>query len=73
VGKPSRSDPLTGNVPWRGGAHTGGWRRNGRKAKGVNQGDLLARSRTAGGWRKAEHWRDGASRSQSVHSSQEGP
>src|SRR5271165_6334017 len=36
----SRFDPPTGNVPWRDGASTGGWRRNGRKAKCVNQGDL---------------------------------
>jgi RNA-directed DNA polymerase len=43
MGKPSRSDPPTGNVPWRGGARAGGWRRNGRKAECVNQGDLLVK------------------------------
>ena len=29
-------------MPWQGGATAGGWRRNGRKAEGVNQGDLPA-------------------------------
>jgi hypothetical protein len=40
MGKSSRFDPPGGNVPWRDGACTGGWRRNGRKAECVNQGDL---------------------------------
>ena len=40
MGKHSRFDPPTGNVPWRGGAAAGGWRRNGRKVGCVNQGDL---------------------------------
>jgi RNA-directed DNA polymerase len=39
-GKRSRSDPPTGNVPWRDEAPAGGWRRKGPKAKCVNQGDL---------------------------------
>jgi len=37
----SRFDLLIGNVPWQGGASAEGWRRNGRKAECVNQGDLL--------------------------------
>jgi len=36
----SRSDPPTGNVPWRDEAPAGGWRRKGPKAKCVNQGEL---------------------------------
>ena len=39
-GKLSRFDPPMGSVPWRGGQSTGVWRRNGRKAECVNQGDL---------------------------------
>jgi hypothetical protein len=44
VGKQSRFDPLTGKraLTKRGGAPEGVWRRNGRKAKRVNQGDLSA-------------------------------
>jgi len=38
----SRFDLPMGNVPWQGGAWAGGWRRNGQKAEGVNQGDLSA-------------------------------
>jgi len=33
-------DPPMGNVPRRGGAPAGGWRRKGRRAGYVNQGDL---------------------------------
>ena len=43
MGKQSWFDPSTGNVPWRDGAPAGGWRRKGRKAGCVNQGDLLAK------------------------------
>ena len=39
----------------------------------MNQGDLLARSRRGGRWEEPEHCQDGASRSQSVHKSAEGP
>jgi hypothetical protein len=39
-GKLSRLAPPKGNVPWRSGAPAGGWRQKGRKAEGVNQGDL---------------------------------
>src|SRR5437660_3821665 len=35
----SRSDPPIGNVRWRDEAPAGGWRRNGRKARCVNQGE----------------------------------
>ena len=42
MGKQSRFDPLTGNVPWRDEAPAGGWRQNGRKVVEVNQGDLFA-------------------------------
>src|SRR5215469_11271098 len=37
----SRFDLPIGNGPWQGGASADGWRRNGRKAECVNQGDLL--------------------------------
>ncbi len=49
----SRFDPPLGNVPWRGGASAGGWRRNGRKAEGVNQGDLSAQE--PDGWSPGRH------------------
>ena len=41
-GMQSRFDLPMGNVPGQGGAWAGGWRRNGPKAEGVNQGDLSA-------------------------------
>jgi hypothetical protein len=40
VEKHPRFDLPMGNMPWQGGADAGGWRQNGRKAKGVNQGAL---------------------------------
>lgn len=52
-GMRSRFDPPVGNVPWRGGASAGGWRRNGRKAEGVNQGDLSAQE--PDGWSPGRH------------------
>ena len=41
-GMQSRFDLPMGNVPGQGGTYAGGWRRNGPKAEGVNQGDLSA-------------------------------
>jgi len=52
-GMQSRFDPPVGNVPWRGGAFAGGWRRNGGKAEGVNQGDLSAQE--PDGWSLGRH------------------
>ena len=52
-------DPPIGNVPWRGGAPAGGWRRNGGKAEGVNQGDLLAQEPV--GWSPGNYPRTAAS------------
>ena len=48
-----------GNVPWRGGTPAGGWRRNGRKAECVNQGDLLAQEPV--GWSPGNYPRTAAS------------
>ena len=72
-GMQSRFDLPMGNVPWQGGAWAGGWRRNGQKARCVNQGDLPTQEPNgvvAG--KTPEHYRDGAGRSQSPHSSDEG-
>src|SRR5487761_1745506 len=55
----SWSDPSMGNVPWRGGTPAGGWRRNGRKAECVNQGDLLAQEPV--GWSPGNYPRTAAS------------
>ena len=55
-GKPSRFDPPMGSVPWRGGQFTGVWRQNGRKAKGVNQGDLSTSGAAVEFQRPRERW-----------------
>ena len=65
----SRFDLPMGNVPWQGGTYAGGWRRNGQKAEGVNQGDLSAQEPNgvvAG--KTPAHYRDEAGRSQSARS-----
>ena len=41
------------NVSWRGGTTVGGWRRNGGKAEGVNQGDLPVEE--PNGWSPGRH------------------
>ena len=48
-----RSDLPRGNVPWQGGACAGGWRRNGQKARCVNQGDLPTQE--PNGWWLGRH------------------
>ena len=52
-GMRSRSDLPRGNVPWQGGACAGGWRRNGQKARCVNQGDLPTQE--PNGWSLGRH------------------
>src|SRR6516165_6970126 len=52
-GMQSRFDLPMGNVPGQGGAWAGGWRRNGQKAGGVNQGDLSAQE--PNGWSPGRH------------------
>ena len=49
----SRFDPPMDNVSWRGGTTVGGWRRNGGKAEGVNQGDLPVEE--PNGWSPGRH------------------